>query len=372
MGTDFFAETVAAWGFEVERQPFDCMDWTSEGAALTAGGTRFEVSASPYTLGCRVDAPLAAISTVEELEAAQVAGAILLLRGEIAAGQLMPKNFPYYNPDEHKRIVRALEVGKPAAIVAATTRDPQMVGAVYPFPLIEDGDFDIPSVYMTEDEGSRLAAHAGSRASLEIRAERRPATGCNVSACKGVERRVVILAHVDAKRDTPGALDDASGIVVLLLLAELLADYAGNLGIEILAMNGEDYYSAPGEQEYFRRNAGRMAEIVLAANLDGAGYRRGGTAYSLYGCSEELAGAIRRVFSAHQCLVEGEAWYQGDHSAFMMYGTPALAITSELGGELSAEIAHTPRYRPEIVDPGKLVRIALALRDLVLSFSAPG
>jgi len=35
------------------------------------------------------------------------AGWVLLLRGEIAKEQLMPKNFTFYNPDEHKRIIRA-------------------------------------------------------------------------------------------------------------------------------------------------------------------------------------------------------------------------------------------------------------------------
>ena len=61
-----------------------------------------------------------------------------------------------------------------------------MVGALYPFPLLEDGDFDIPSVYMTEEEGNRLAEHVGKEISLESRVYRIPATGCNVIARKGV------------------------------------------------------------------------------------------------------------------------------------------------------------------------------------------
>ena len=40
-----------------------------------------------------------------------------------------------------------------------TDRNPELVGALYPFPLFEDGDFDIPSVFMTGDEGLRLAKH---------------------------------------------------------------------------------------------------------------------------------------------------------------------------------------------------------------------
>jgi aminopeptidase YwaD len=44
---------------------------------------------------------------------------------------------------------------------------------------------------------------------------------------------------------------------------------------------------------------------------------------------------------------------------------PALAITSELLAELMSEITHTPKDRPEVVDPARLVKVAQALRDLL-------
>ena len=366
--TDFFAGIVASFGFETESPEFDCIDWTQDGAHLSVDGTPFEAFVSPYSLGCHVITPLVVASTVEELEAAEVSNEIILLRGDIAKEQLMPKNFPFYNPDEHKRIIQLLETKKPRAIIAATSRDVALAGAVYPFPLIEDGDFDIPSVYMTEDEGSRLAERAGKRISLESRANRIPARGCNVIARKGANpnRRTVLFAHIDAKDGTPGAIDNATGVIVLLLLAELLADYSGDLGIEIVALNGEDYYSSPGEQQYLTINAGRFAEIILGINLDGVGYYRGNTAYSLYDCPSDIAGTIHEVFSAHNGLVEGERWYQGDHGLFLMNQRPALALTSDRFTELWTEIAHTPKDSPEIVDTTRLVNVAVALRDLLL------
>lgn len=95
--------------------------------------------------------------------------------------------------------------------------------------------------------------------SLKIRAQRTPSTGCNVIARKGAHhhRRVVLFSHLDAKDGTPGAIDNATGVVILLLLAELLADYTGQLGIEIVALNGEDYYVASGEKQYLSLNEGR-------------------------------------------------------------------------------------------------------------------
>jgi aminopeptidase YwaD len=59
------------------------------------------------------------------------------------------------------------------------------------------------------------------------------------------DRRVVVFAHIDSRIGTPGANDNASGVASLLLLAQLLEDYRGSLCVELVAMNGEDYYSNP-------------------------------------------------------------------------------------------------------------------------------
>lgn len=367
--TDFFADVVSSFGLETACPAFECIDWSQGGVDLLAGGSAFTAFAGPYSLGCRVKAPLSVVSSVETLEAADLDGKIVLLCGEIAREQLMPKNFPFYNPDHHRRIIQLLEEKQPQAIIAATSRDAAMVGgAIYPFPLIEDGDFNVPSVYMKEEEGDRLAAYAGRLVSLESRAQRVAATACNVVARKGAGsgRRVVLFAHIDAKMGTPGAIDNAGGVIVLLLLAELLAAYSGELSIEIVALNGEDYYSNPGEQQYLASNAGRFEEIVLGINVDGVGYHKGKVAYSLYDCPAEITALIRQVMAGYADIGEGEPWYQGDHVLFLLNQRPALALTSERATELMAKFVHTAKDSPEIIDTAKLVTAAVALRDLLL------
>lgn len=366
LATDFFANHVAAFGFEVEQPVFDCIDWVDDGVDLTVNGHALAAFASPYSLGCQVEGPLAVASTVEELVEADLAGRVLLLCGAIAQEQLMPKNFTFYNPEHHQRIVALLEQKDPAAIIAATGRNPELAGAVYPFPLIEDGDFDLPSVYMTDVEGERLAGLAGQRVVLRSRAARIPSMGCNVIARKGdPARRVVFFAHIDAKAGTPGAIDNATGVVILMLLAELLADYAGEVGVEIVALNGEDYYAASGEMQWLAMNHGRMDQIVLGVNMDGVGYRLGKTAYSLYNCPAEIEQGIRAVLATRDGMAEGDPWYQSDHGLFIYNGVPALAFTSDDFATLWTEIAHTPRDVPQIVEPARLVEVAHALFDLL-------
>jgi aminopeptidase YwaD len=372
--TDFCAAKMASFDFQVETPSFTCLDWIQEGAQLQVAGSEFEVFPSPYSLPVQAQAPLMAASSLEELESAEIANRILLLRGDLAKEPLMPKNFPFYNPVEHNHIIQLLERGQPIGILTATSQNPQMAGAVYPFPMIEDGDFDIPSAYMTAEVGDRLAQFSGREASLTIRARRIPAQGNNVIARRGGEptRRIVLCAHIDAKDGSPGAIDNASGSVTLLLLGELLAGYSGKLGIEIVFMNGEDYYANPGEMDYLRSNSGRFEEISLGINLDGLGYVRGKTAYSLYGCPTELAGLIRDTFSTHPDLVEGEPWYQGDHFLFLMNQRPALALTSQRVAELMTEIVHTSKDKPEVVEPSRLAQAAQALHDLVRQIEKAG
>ena len=60
--TAFFAETVASFGWAVETPAFNCVDWTHDGADLTAGGASFAVFPSPYALGCDVREPLVVVS----------------------------------------------------------------------------------------------------------------------------------------------------------------------------------------------------------------------------------------------------------------------------------------------------------------------
>jgi aminopeptidase YwaD len=365
---DYLAEIFSSFGFEVDRQPFECINWVHGGASLTVKNIPFEVFVGPFTVGCQVKSPLTVVSTVEELDSADVRNKVLLLHGEIAREQLMPKNYPFYNPDEHKHVIRLLEKKHPMAIISATGRNPELAGAVYPFAMIEDGDFDISSAYMTEEEGARLASHGNDVVTLVIEAERLPSSGLNLAASMGhIGRRVVVSAHMDTKDNTPGALDNAAGVIVLLLLAELLKDYDEELGIELVPFNGEDHYSAAGEIAYLKANKGRLKDILLNINIDGAGYRQKKNVYSLYECLEDMARLIRESFEGQVALAEGQPWYQGDHMVFAMNGVPALAITSEGFMEVETKIAHTPADRPELVDCEQLVEIAYVLQELLIS-----
>ena len=327
--TDFFIRTISQWGYEIDTTPFECLDYETGDSMLTGESRSFEVHASPFSTGCDVTAGLAIASTVGELKKCRCRGKILLVRGELCAEHLMPKNYQFYNPDHHKEIIALLEKKQPAAIIAATGKNPALMGAIYPYPLIEDADFNIPSGYCIDVAGDEIAAQAGSEFRLILDARRIPSTACNVIARKnpGAREKVVVCAHLDTRPGTQGALDNGAGAVTLLLLAEMLKDYRGTAGVELVAINGEEHYSAGGELDYLHLYGGELDRVAFAVNMDGLGYVKGKTAFSMYECPGAVAKKARAAFGGFDTIAEGPLWYAGDHMIFVMSGRPAIAIT---------------------------------------------
>jgi aminopeptidase YwaD len=368
-----FAEAAEDLGWEVTVAELPCLDWERVESSLTAAGETFPLHTGPYSLPHLGAGRLAAASTVEELEALDARGAVLLLHGPIAAEQLMAKGFVFYNPEEHQRIVAAVEAAAPAAVLGATGQNPGLSGGAYPFPLFEDGDFDIPNAYLKDVDGERLLTHAGEDVRVHIDSRRIPATALQpVAVRRGTgERRITVFAHVDSKDGSPGALDNATGVTVLFGLLHELAAWDGRLTIELVPFNGEDYYGATGQLWWVRENQGRLGDIALGLNVDGAGYVGEAQDYSLYGCPDDIAAIVRTAGETHQ-LAEGPQWPQGDHSILAMQGVPAVAVISQNAFFVASTVAHTPNDTPDLADPGILVGVTRFFAEVIRGVDSLG
>jgi len=290
---------------------------------------------------------------------------ILVLHGSLASQPLMPKNFPFYNPKEHKNIIGILEEKKPAAIIALTSKSPQTAGALDPFALFEDGDFSIPSAYLSEKKGAGLFKHIGKKAKLAICSKRIASAACNVMGRKNRgDRRIIFCAHLDTKPNTPGALDNAAGITVLLVLARMLQTYTGTMTVELAFLNGEDYYAAKGHLLYLKEVIKTKESICAACNVDGVGHKAGGTGYALFGFNENNQRKIKHIFDRTGHFRQMEPWFQGDHMLFYQENIPAAAFTSQNLNYIMSEIVHTPNDRIDQVDCRKLTRLAGLFKDL--------
>jgi len=367
---DLVAALLRAAGWEVSLPAFDCLDWTGGDAVFRVGADAVPLVPSPYGFGVNASAPVRVVTTTADLAHRDLTGSILVVAGDLVSEPLTPKGYPFYGSEEHTVIIEALETARPVAIVAVTGKYPELCGALDPFPWIEDGDFEIPVAAVRPSDAGVLLASDGKVAQVSIEARRIPSTARNIVARKGpADPRLVVCAHIDTKPGTPGAVDNATGVAALVMLAERLGTHDDlPIGIEMLAVNGEDHFAGPGEVAWLAANVGRLDAIELFINIDGAGYRRGDTAFSFYNVDPHRADAIRAEFGTLDDLQEGPPWYQSDHAIFAMQGRPALAFTTELVVEMLGELFHADTDTPDQVAPSRIVNLVAALETMIANW----
>jgi len=364
---DYFFSIMKSLGYDMKKDGFDCTEWEYGEVYLRAGEEQYEAFASPYSQPCDANAELVVVSTLEELKTVDAHEKILLINKELTKEQIMPKNFMFYNPQEHKQIISLLEEKNPKAIICVNSCVEDISGGFYPFPIFEDGDFDIPSVYMKAIYGEKLVKLNGEKVELSIESKRIPAKGYNAIAMKKGEGkgRLVLCAHIDTKKNTPGALDNATGVAALMALAEQLRDYKGPNDIEIVAFNGEDYYSVPGQMLYLKQNNGDFQDIKMVINIDGAGHKDSKTAVSFYNLSDNQINKVMKITESYKTVVKGQEWYEGDHSMFLQNGVPCIALTSSNARDVVMNITHTPKDTMNNVDIELLWDLVKALKDII-------
>lgn len=344
----YAADTFKDLGLTVTLQEFPCMDWKNYGAQLTLDGVQVEVAAAEYSAPCNVTGKLVCVSNIEELKAADLQNKICVMYGELCKEPLMPKSMTFWNPVEHKEIIRELESKMPLAIITVSFL-PNV-----PVPIIQDGDFNIPCATVT---GTALDVLLNSKddAVLQIITQRQPTTAANVIATYGKgSGKVSFSAHIDTKPTTPGALDNGGGVAVLLALASKIVKTEYPYQIEFALFNGEDYYSNPGEILFMQSYLQNPGDYVCAFNVDGVGMKDSSTSYSFYECPDELQHRIDTFAATCPDIEKIEPWPMGDHMIFAGSGIPAVAVTATHIFNLMEAVMHTPKDNLAIVDMDQL------------------
>lgn len=355
--SDYIYTQLQSYGYSPQRQWFDCIDWVSKKSLLIIDGKRFDIMAADYSLGCSIDGRIVPIQHVEELRGRDTVGAVLLLCNQTEA--LSPKNFIFYNPEEHKELIAALE-GSRAKAVITISPDPDHFT-----PIIEDGDFELPVAVARKEDEADLVHLSGSQAYLLIDAQRHRTRSCNVIAAKPNLPKVCLTAHIDTKPRTPGVLDNGTGLAILLEVARKSASKKLPFALEFAFLNGEDYFSTPGQLTYMNRNLTEPARYELCINVDGAGLKDSGTTFALFGCTEVQQKIIRDTCLSRQGFSEIAPWPQGDHSMFTAAGIPAVALTSQGIFEIIDTVIHTEADNPDLVDIDTAAEIADMLCELL-------
>lgn len=378
-GNDEIIEILQArlseMGYAIESLPFECNVWRHGESFMKIDGKEFTIEPSPFSEPFEGARRLLAANSAEELQEIDCKDAILLLSGELTQTPLSPKDYPFYFPEEHEKIITLLESKQPAAIIAVTGETP--LHGKKPFPFIEDGNFLIPSANISADvfESIKALLKDETTALITLDSSKVASKSRQLIASKFAESsedgvkangKIILAAHMDSKYATPGTLDNAAGLAVLLEVASSIGECAYD--IDVVPFNSEEYYGANGELEYLKRLDDE--KIALMINIDSPCHKNSKTAVSYYNFSETMRGIADIVMQSSSDIVKGSEWFASCHAAFALRQIPCLVATSSDSSEGGLENIHTMRDSLETVDAALVKSSAKYLADVIAGLSA--
>lgn len=360
---EYIGKHLECIGYPVNYQLFDCMNWNYYEASCNIQEESIPVTVNPHSPSCSLNAPAIAIKSLNELKSSDLSGKIAVLSGELAMEPLMPKNFPFYQPESHQEIIRLLEEKNPEAILFISPDNNAI-------PVIVDGDFHIPSGTVPAGYGNILLENSDHTIELMMNTASYQARAANV-ICRtpGVGKKIILCAHLDTKYYTPGALDNASGASALMILADRLRRGAPQNPLEFVFFNGEECYNIPGEMTYFSSGSFDPKNVLLAVNIDGIGLTGYPSSVAYFSCPPDMVETSEKVRSRYPGVIQKDPWPQGDHMLFSLKDIPAMAFTTAADWDITQKIIHTQKDTLDCLDVGKIMHVMDAIEKIVRTIS---
>ena len=185
---------------------------------------------------------------------------------------------------------------------------------------------------------------------------------------------VIISAHFDHigiqdGKIIKGAIDNASGVAVLLDLAETLNNKYSiekpEFDIIFCAFNGEEK-GLTGSRKFIEDIDGKYNSLINI-NIDSVGYKDGGRVTFLDGnANTSLYEPMKSIIENNGLEVALDTGLKGsaDSVTFDKAGIPAICIIDEN----VKDVIHTENDTPELIDYDRLDKIVESVYDFVSSF----
>lgn len=340
---------------ETEEVRLDFPYWSLRNASLMQNGQPLTVDVNPFSPACDVKAHMVAVSTLPELEAADLTGKIALLYGELSKAPIFPINFAAVQFERDQTINRLLIEKTPVAVLAVNLHPWRRVH------IFEDEDFPVPSATVPVEVGRTLLGHLEDEVHLRIDAQTEPShvTTLVGRAKNAHSHRIVLCAHYDTKVGTPGACDNGTGMAVLLALAELLPQLDLSVGLEFVAWADEEY-GAHTDNAYVASAGEALGDILCVVNADGTGVVTENTTVTMLAQSTPFEQEVRQITESYPGVVWIAPWIQSNHATYAMRGVPSIALSS-----LTWERTHQVDDTTDWISAAKLEEIISLITDIV-------
>ncbi|WP_270182273.1 DUF4910 domain-containing protein [Alkalihalobacillus sp. CinArs1] len=322
----YIEEVLRNAEINVDIQEFEVPNWRLNEAFIEVDGYRLEALANGFSESVEVSGSIVSFCTIEELSASQnLQGKIALLYGELSKENYVPKGFTIYNPEHHQRVIQLLEEKNPSAILFV--RMEKEINQ----PLINDWDFFIPSLTVSPEVGLTIKnSPSTSSVKCVIKSRRKEGKTKNIIGKingYGTEK-IILTAHYDTVFNTDGAFDNASGVAVVLSLAEELSKRSDwHTSFEFIFFSSEEFLGL-GDEIYLKAYRNDLPQALVAMNFDGIGQSLGTNNVTLMSGSNEFESYVKAIKGKFPAVQWTAPWYESNHYTFFSNGVPSIPFSN--------------------------------------------
>lgn len=207
---------------------------------------------------------------------------------------------------------------------------------------------EIPAVAISYESGfalKRLIDKGETIVTLDVQNDSHPTTAYHVIGDVPGQTNEVILvgAHYDGHDIAQGAMDDGTGTCMVLELARLFGPLRGQLKRTIRFMSiACEELGVLGSTKYVENNRGKLNDIALMINLDGA-VGNGSKGFSTSGL-DDVESILRKIAkeTRYPLKLTEKVVTASDNFPFFMEGIPAIMmIAREDNRALGRGFGHT-------------------------------
>ena len=306
---------LARMGYETRQVRFDCPGWQYDGEEFYLAGRRLQAGAQFYSVGCDVAGPIAVVTPDGQGRfRGEAKGNISLLR-EAETKDVIDRN----------KVLGALEAaGAMAAVIVSEYRD------TYSTKMFRNPESRLPAVGVSGVVGEELYGSTGKEARLVIRARQTRSSTGNVFGQKGPATGPVVMvcAHHEASPASPGAYDNASGIGVVLEMAERFSKAKVGALLRFAGFGGHEF-GAFGSKRYVRDYEDEARRIKRLLVFDAVGVKGMDPSITAWGGKEMVEGV--RALAERRPGVRfkaGKGSASGDASSFSPIGTESVWVSA--------------------------------------------
>lgn len=343
---EYLEQTLAAYGYQVERMPFTFENDPFRAGEVRVGGTPVEALTMAGSPGGTVEAPAVHIGLADD---AGIAGRDLTGRIAVAERGTLTFAAKYRN---------AAAAGAIGLIVVNNQPGP------FSGNLTLEAAFPVVAIAREDGQAILAAARAGATLAIAAPPTIGPTTAYNVIAHAPGQPtcRIIVGGHFDTVPGAPGANDNASGTANVLELARTLALQGPVPGL-CFALFGAEESGLHGSKALVERlrTAGTLPRYMVNLDVTGIGTRVeviGNTPAALRAIDLATANGIPAVAST---LPPNTG---SDHMSFADAGVEVVFFTS---GDFST--IHSPQDTVDAIDQATLDAIGdaayLLIRDLL-------